>query len=57
LEFVENEWNNNVLGSYMHAIASLAFFIRPDKMNSFANILVGQFLRQKEQFDPNSLKE
>jgi len=38
LEFKENEWNNNVVGSYMHAIASLAFFIRPGKMKSFANI-------------------
>ena len=34
LEFKMN--GVNVVGSYVHAISSLAFFIRPDKMNSFA---------------------
>ena len=40
LEFNENEWSNNVVGSYMHALASLAFFTRPDKMNlqTFYNV-------------------
>jgi len=60
LEFKENEWNNNVVGSYMHAIASLAFLIRPDKwipLQTFINVgtqfqLLGMWWSSTQKHSP-----